>query len=407
VNATSPSDSATINGNSVNFNDTNSNGGSFSYQNQAGSQDDSANVSVTHVNGSLLEGSFRDEILIGGNDVDFIYGGAGDDVLIGGTGGTYSSGEREVIARVSPGQTGTGNDNQFSFALTAIAAALYVTEIRISLADYNAFFDQVGTDSYTFTLGDGSTISSDDIQMVSDADTEELVIRFEPGTFTDGDTLTFGIDTDGRGMTRGEDFGARDVPFTVSFSDGTRLDGTYESDSVNGGSTATVNDSPVVTETLDGGSGDDILVGGDGEHILLGGEGDDTLVGGGGNDILTGGEGADLFIWNSGDQGTAASPAADIVTDFNGSEGDVLDLSDILQGEESNDITDYISVAEQGNDVILSLTPEGNGGDMTQTITLQNTSIDQLLGGVDTSSMSNADIINSLITSGQIQVDQS
>ncbi|WP_417511890.1 retention module-containing protein [Methylophaga sp.] len=407
ANASSASDSASVNGNSVTFNDADSNGGSFSYQNQAGSQQDSANVSVTHVNGSLLEGTFRDEILIGGNDVDFIYGGAGNDVLIGGAGGTYNSGEREVIARVSPGQTGTGNDNQFFFTLTALAAAaLYVTEIRISLAEYNAFFDQVGTDSYTFTLGDGSTISSDDIQMVTDGDTDELVITFEPGTFTNGETLTFGIDTDGRGMTRGEDFGSREVPFKVSFSDGTSLDGTYESDSVNGGSTATVKDSPIVTETLDGGSGDDILVGGDGEHILLGGEGDDTLVGGGGNDILTGGEGADLFIWNSGDQGSAASPTADVVTDFNGSEGDVLDLSDILQGEESNDITDYISVAEQGNDVVLSLTPEGDGGDMTQTITLQNTSIDQLVGS-DASGMSNADIINSLITSGQIQVDQS
>ena len=407
VSAPSDSDSASVNGNSVTFNDANSNGGSFSYQNQAGSQQDSANVSVTQVNGSLLEGTFRDEILIGSNDVDFIYGGAGNDVLIGGTGGTYNSGEREVIARVSPGQTGTGNDNQFSFTLTALAAAaLYVTEVRISLAEYNAFFDQVGTDSYTFTLGDGSTISSDDIQMVTGGDTDELVITFEPGTFTNGETLTFGIDTDGRGMTRGEDFGSREVPFKVSFSDGTSLDGSYESDSVNGGSTATVNDSPIVTETLDGGSGDDILVGGDGEHILLGGEGDDTLVGGGGNDILTGGEGADLFIWNSGDQGSAASPAADIVTDFNDSEGDVLDLSDILQGEESNDITDYISVAEQGNDVVLSLTPEGDGGDMTQTITLQNTSIDQLVGS-DASGMSNADIINSLITSGQIQVDQS
>jgi len=113
-----------------------------------------------------------------------------------------------------------------------------------------------------------------------------------------------------------------------------------------------------------------------------------------------------LFVWHDGDQGTAANPAKDIVTDFNGNEGDVLDLSDILQGEESNDITDYISVAEQGNNVVLSLTPEGDGGDMTQTITLQNTSIDQLVGS-DASGMSNADIINSLITSGQIQVDQS
>ena len=242
--------------------------------------------------------------------------------------------------------------------------------------------------------------------MVTDGDTNELVIQFKPGTFTHEDTLTFGIDTDGRGMTTGDDFGRQEVPFTVSFNDGTSLDGTYEPDTTNGGSSGTVHDNPTVTETLDGGAGDDILVGGDGEHILLGGEGNDTLVGGGGNDILTGGEGADLFVWHNGDQGTAATPANDIVTDFNGTEGDSLDLSDILQGEESNDITDYISVAEQGNNVVLSLTPDGDGGEMTQTITLQNTSIDQLIGS-DASGMSNADIINSLITSGQIQVDQS
>lgn len=409
TDATSTTDTASVNGNSVTFNDTDSNGGSFSYQNQAGGQTDSANVSVTHVNGSILEGSFRDEILIGGNDVDFISGGAGNDVLIGGIGGSYDAGSRTVTATVESGATGTGN-NQFSFALTAsaiaAAAGLYVTEIRISLADYNAIFDQVGQDSYKFTLGDGSTISSDDIQMVTDGDTNELVIQFKPGTFTHEDTLTFGIDTDGRGMTTGDDFGRQEVPFTVSFNDGTSLDGTYEPDTTNGGSSGTVQDNPTVTETLDGGAGDDILVGGDGEHILLGGEGNDTLVGGGGNDILTGGEGADLFVWHNGDQGTAATPANDIVTDFNGTEGDSLDLSDILQGEESNDITDYISVAEQGNNVVLSLTPNGDGGDMTQTITLQNTSIDQLVGS-DASGMSNADIINSLITSGQIQVDQS
>lgn len=410
ANATSASDSASVNGNSVNFNDANSNGGSFNYQNQAGSQEDSANVSVTHVNGSILEGSFRDEILIGGNDVDFISGGAGNDVLIGGIGGTYESGHRKLEAHVNSGQTGKSTE-QFSFTLTAVAAALYVTEIRISLADINANFDQVGTDgdgSLPFTINSSEpfSLTDADIEMVTDGDTNELVIQFKPGTFTDGNTLTFGIDTDGRGISNGEDFGRQEVPFTVSFSDGTSLDSTYQPDTTNGGSSATVEAEPTVTETLDGGAGDDILVGGDGEHILIGGEGNDTLVGGGGNDILTGGEGADLFVWHNGDQGTAATPANDIVTDFNGTEGDSLDLSDILQGEESNDITDYISVAEQGNDVVLSLTPDGDGGDMTQTITLQNTSIDQLVGS-DASGMSNADIINSLITSGQIQVDQS
>jgi Ca2+-binding RTX toxin-like protein len=48
--------------------------------------------------------------------------------------------------------------------------------------------------------------------------------------------------------------------------------------------------------TLDGGSGDDVLVGGDGPDTLLGGEGDDVLIGGAGIDVLNGGAGDDTEI---------------------------------------------------------------------------------------------------------------
>ena len=161
--------------------------------------------------------------------------------------------------------------------------------------------------------------------------------------------------------------------------------------------------------------GDDVLIGSDqadtlnggaGDDNLMGNGGDDTLIGGAGNDILTGGAGADIFQWNDGDEGTAGSPAVDFITDFSATEGDSLDLADLLQGEESGDITDYISVAQNGSDVVIEVTPEGNGGDMNQIITLQNTTVDQLAGG-DTSGMSQADIINTLITNGQLNVDQS
>jgi len=46
---------------------------------------------------------------------------------------------------------------------------------------------------------------------------------------------------------------------------------------------------------LNGGDGDDVLVGGKGRDLLLGGNGNDQLVGGAGNDILIGGVGADAL----------------------------------------------------------------------------------------------------------------
>jgi Ca2+-binding RTX toxin-like protein len=48
--------------------------------------------------------------------------------------------------------------------------------------------------------------------------------------------------------------------------------------------------------TLDGGSGDDVLLGGDGNDQLLGGAGDDVLIGGPGNDTLDGGDGGDVVL---------------------------------------------------------------------------------------------------------------
>ena len=56
-----------------------------------------------------------------------------------------------------------------------------------------------------------------------------------------------------------------------------------------------------ITTILDGGAGNNTLIGGGGSNILLGGSGNDTLVGGRGRDILIGGAGSDHLIGNSGD----------------------------------------------------------------------------------------------------------
>lgn len=53
-------------------------------------------------------------------------------------------------------------------------------------------------------------------------------------------------------------------------------------------------------DKLDGGDGDDELIGEDGDDLLLGGAGDDSLVAKGGNDILLGGAGNDVLQGGDG-----------------------------------------------------------------------------------------------------------
>jgi Ca2+-binding RTX toxin-like protein len=48
--------------------------------------------------------------------------------------------------------------------------------------------------------------------------------------------------------------------------------------------------------TLDGGDGDDVLLGGAGDDVLLGGAGDDVLIGGPGNDTIDGGPGDNVVL---------------------------------------------------------------------------------------------------------------
>jgi serralysin len=70
---------------------------------------------------------------------------------------------------------------------------------------------------------------------------------------------------------------------------------------------------------LDGKAGDDLLIGGAGHDILIGGLGSDTL---------SGGLGADIFRFDSLKE-LGLGARRDIITDFNSSQGDRIDLSRI------------------------------------------------------------------------------
>ncbi|MDK9763158.1 cadherin-like domain-containing protein, partial [Vibrio sp. D420a] len=139
---------------------------------------------------------------------------------------------------------------------------------------------------------------------------------------------------------------------------------------------------------LEAGSGDDLIEGGSGNDELIGGDGNDTLIGGDGFDILTGGDGMDSFVWLNIQDGVE-----DTITDFDLSEGDNIDLREVLP-ELQNTTLDMAVLLQQidakvvdVNNIELTINPDGMGTtqqvivveDLAPQLTLASTMPDDIL----------------------------
>ena len=158
-------------------------------------------------------------------------------------------------------------------------------------------------------------------------------------------------------------------------------------------------------DTLLGELGNDILFGHGGDDELLGGLGQDQLQGGTGNDTLTGGGGSDTFIWRFSD----ADGGVDVITDWTSAAtdagGDRLDLRDLLQGEQGQDLSDYLHFETDGSDTTIRVSSDGDfsGGYSSSAVdhSIQLQGIDLTQGG----SLSDTGIIQDLLNRGQLIVD--
>ncbi|MDX2456170.1 MAG: VWA domain-containing protein, partial [Gammaproteobacteria bacterium] len=100
--------------------------GSFVYTNTSGSgNSDTAVVDVDQITGNIINGSYLDEILIGGSAAESLNGGAGDDVLVGRGGNDTLSGGNDLLATGDDGADvflwmngDTGTDTVTDFFLT-------------------------------------------------------------------------------------------------------------------------------------------------------------------------------------------------------------------------------------------------------------------------------------------------
>ena len=180
-------------------------------------------------------------------------------------------------------------------------------------------------------------------------------------------------------------------------------------------------------DTLTGSTGADYMIGGDGnDHLsgllgndtLIGGWGNDTLTGGQGNDVLTGGVGSDVFAWTLSDQGTSGAPAVDTITDFNTSlpadGGDIIDLRDLLAGENTSTLQNYLEFTFSGSGSTASTTIHVSANGSFTGGTYSAAAEDQaiVLTGVDLrtslgldTAATDADIISKMLTQGKLIVD--
>ncbi|MBQ0780895.1 MAG: type I secretion C-terminal target domain-containing protein, partial [Thalassolituus oleivorans] len=132
---------------------------------------------------------------------------------------------------------------------------------------------------------------------------------------------------------------------------------------------------------IDGDTGGDLVV-----EAITGTGGADTLTSTVADDVFIGDAGADTFVWEFGDTGT------DTVADFNVVEGDVLDLSSLLDGEAAiGDLDNFLNFSLNGDgDTVIAVDADGLGGGTDQTIVLEG--VDLVSGGG-----SQDDIINTLL----------
>ena len=113
-------------------------------------------------------------------------------------------------------------------------------------------------------------------------------------------------------------------------------------DTLNGGNGNDVLDGGGGNDGLTGGNGNDMLFGSFGMDTLIGGNGDNSLDGGAGDDSLTGGRGPDLFVFHAGF-------GEDTITDLGN--GDRIQFDDELFGS-PQDVLDASQPDDDGNTVI-------------------------------------------------------
>lgn len=212
-----------------------------------------------------LIGSHFNDVLTGTGADNVIAGGGGHDILNGGAG-------RDTISFA-------GLDRGVTFSLAAQGSDQFVQLGSSVLA--TGFEDILGSAGNDTLMGDASA------NTIKGGAGDDVLVDSATGLSTGADTIDGGA-----GFDTVSFFGHNDGVFARLTGQGT------------GVVTARANGATLATfanvEAVEGGYGDDMLMGDAGNNTLSGREGSDLLVGGAGNDALDGGFGDDVIDGGEG-----------------------------------------------------------------------------------------------------------
>ena len=277
-------------------------------------------LSLSEVNGALpranLFGGTGNDVLTSGSGNDQLFGESGNDTLLG-------KGGFDLLFGGSENDTLTGGD-----------------------ADDQAF-GQAGNDRLIWNPGDDTDLN--------EGGAETDTVEVNGGNGTESFTAT-------ANGTRVRFDRLNPAPFSIDI-------GTSENLvlNANGGDdsfSATGNLATLIKLTVDGGLGNDNLLGSNGNDIILGGDGNDFVDGQQGNDVGFMGAGDDTFQWDPGDG------------------------SDVIEGQDGAD-----RMAFNGSNISERFETSANGGRVRFTRDIANIVMDlndveaigvNALGGADT-----------------------
>jgi Ca2+-binding RTX toxin-like protein len=214
-------------------------------------------ITLNQTNGALpaanLSGGSGNDTLTGGAGGDQLFGQAGDDTLLGAGGFDllFGGGENDTL-------TGGDADDQV--------------------------FGQSGTDRMIWNPGDDTDLNEggggvDTVEVNGGGGAEQFT------TTANGARVRFDRVTP--------------APFAIDIGTSEKL--TLNANGGDDSFSATGNLAALIAITVDGGTGNDTLLGSNGVDLLLGGDGNDFADGQQGNDVALLGAGDDTFQWDPGD----------------------------------------------------------------------------------------------------------
>ena len=359
----------------------------------------------------VIGGGGGNDLILGGSDNDTLSGGDGNDTLDGQGGNDVLSGDGGDDVLVLGNGSGGDDVIEGGEGFNQIQVNGTVSSDNITIGANNGLIT-VSRGLATVTANNNMSVqrlvvnagAGDDTVTVNDLASIDCAILIIVNGDEGNDRLT--AQGSRLGLARLMMNGGVGNDTILGSQDGDSLNGNEGTDAING---LAGNDSITGTagnDVLAGGLGDDTLDGGDGEDFITGNAGNDRIRGGAGNDTLRGFEGDDILDGQSGDDNLNGMDGNDVIRGgvgkdqiVGGSGDDSLDggrNDDSINGNSGNDSI----VGDHGNDFISA--GDGNntvyGGDGNDTILSEGG--DDIVVAGDGNDLINTDGGNDLILGG-------